>query len=250
MSLSVGGVLLDGIDQIRNDNADALDNAIKEKKRARSATPRVRKEPPSNLEPAAPQAPKELRVPAKIAKKITKNDQARANKGNPGYIKKMTIIQRYMDNPLIKSVLHQHVPHAVLQHTPKTEEEADAKLQEFKAALNSKRMDSKIDGLLGLAGSAVEWATDEGKLINMDLSGYAGALLADKDDVALELEEFKCEYGSYLAAPWWMRLGGYFLMKAKQVDTANTKFLATMAPDNNTNKQSTTTTTTTTSAKK
>lgn len=240
--MSVGGALMDNISAIRNDNADALDEAVKERKRARSATPRASAQRAST--PSAAQINKEIdrqatakakemakqdmRVPAAIAKKITKSDKERAARGNPAFLKKLTIIQRYMDNRTLAPILIDNVAHAVYAHSPKTEEEADAKLDAFKTALNAKRMDSKVDNLLGLGAKAVEWGTDEGRLVGMDLKGFAVKVMGDKEELRQEMEEFKCLYGHLLTAPWWMRVGMFYAEKAKDTDSQN-KFLGAPA---------------------
>lgn len=239
---SVGGALMDGISAIRNDNADALDESLREKKRARSATPRA--SAPRASTPSASQinkeierqatakakemARQEMRVPAAIAKKISKSDKERAARGNPAFLKKLTIIQRYMDNRTLAPILIDNVAHAVYSHTPKTEEEADAKLDAFKTALNAKRMDSKVDNLLGLGAKAVEWGTDEGRMVGMDLRGFASKVMGDKEELRQEMEEFKCLYGHLLTAPWWMRVGMFYMEKAKDTDSQN-KFLGAPA---------------------
>lgn len=219
---------MDGISAIRNDNADALDEAVRERKRARSATPRASAAPRASTPSAAQinkeiqtqakqlateMAKKEMRVPAAIAKKITKSDKERAARGNPAFLKKLTIIQRYMDNRTLAPILIDNVAHAVYSHTPKTEEEADAKLDAFKTALNAKRMDSKVDNLLGLGAKAVEWGTDEGRLVGMDLRGFAMKVMGDKEELRQEMEEFKCLYGHLLTYVFY----GLFHLPDRQV---------------------------------
>lgn len=232
MSVTVGGLgssAIGGLEMIRADNADQLDAAVHEKKRAKSGkTPKQAAAPKPQKQsatgdpgPSTRPTPSVLRVPASIAKKVAKDDKARAARGNPNYLKKLTIIQRYMDNRMLAPILIDRVSPTVYAHQPKTEEEADAKLQAFKVALNTNRMDNKVDHLLAMAATGVVYATNNGTLFNMDLTGYVERIWADKADVAVELEEFKCEWGSFLSAPWHVRLAMYFVQKAKETDSAN-----------------------------
>lgn len=232
MSSTVGGIggVLSGLEDISADNADSLDAALLQKKKAKAGKgpkPLSGDKAESSAKPkaAARATPSELRVPAAIAKKITKSDKERAGRGNPDFLKKLSILQRYTENRVLAPILIERVSPTVYSHQPRTAEEADAKLQAFKVALNASRMDTKVDHLLAMAASGVVYATNNGALFNMDLTGYVERIWADKHEVAIELEEFKVNYGDWLSAPWHVRLALYFMQKAKETDGAN-NFLA------------------------
>jgi len=221
---------LGGIEGIRADNAEKLNQQLIDRKKAKIGgvkKPRETKE--KDAAPAAP-TPAMLKVPAAIAKKVNASIAKKANQKNPAYWKKIRTIRNYLDNRVLAPILQANVDPDIIRMTPKTVEEAEEKIQAFKSALNKTTMNEKADKLLEAGGKLIQTCTGNGQMLDMDLTGYVSVIACNKKDAQVELEEFKCEFGDWLSAPWYVRLG-MFYFKAAQITNDRNKNLMGEAED-------------------
>lgn len=226
----LGGLMVGGLDRINTDNADVLDKVIiDKKKKAKEGTkapkPKTlaerKAEMAAHAELTGAGKQRELKIPAAINKKLNARSQARSARSNPNYLTKLGKIKRFKDNRTLAPIIIEHVPARVYNSDPQTEAECDAVLDAFKEALNAQRMDGKTEYLLAMGAKGIQYATGNGSLIGMNLSGLAEKVWADKEDVRTEIEEFKCEYGGLFKAPWYVRVLQFYGEKAREVHEQN-----------------------------
>lgn len=138
----------------------------------------------------------------------------------PSFLAKRRILGRYMGCKLWPVLLQNGDP-KILNSRVATEKDLDLILDHIRSTLKTLKIGDYMDSMLYFACDAFDKYSNHGAMFNMNINGFANEVMEHKDDIDVELEEFKCEYGDYMGAPLPLRILGFLSKRAVILDSKN-----------------------------
>lgn len=228
-----------GSGRIRASNAERLDNELRASKKNKAHQVKrtfeqmldaVTEDQPQPSESKAKQ-PKVTLADVKLSQRMHQGDKERSAAANKDLQSKLAIIRRYLNSEKIGPYIRENGDKAILAAKCTTVAEADVKLDHIHAICSSRGQGDNLVKAVCAGADAFERMTDQGRMIGMDLRGFAGTVFFNQDAYAWELEEMRCEWGSLFTAPWYVRFAGTMVALAYQTHLRNLKMGEPVASD-------------------
>lgn len=203
---------------IRADNADKLRKDFLDAKKGKAPSKRQYEDVVKEVVEVQPKKQKVSKGDVYRTQQLNQADQAKAVKANKNLQSKIQAIRRYETSKLLGPLIRGNGDKTLLCMKISNEADADLVLNHIREVCANQSPQDKLHGAIVAAAAFIE-ARSGGSLMGHDINGLAEAFYYSKSDMEQELEEFRCEYGNLINAPWWMRLS----VKAAQTTVAVVK---------------------------
>lgn len=212
------------VDSIRASNMDAVNREFSEKKRAERRPPSGPRTAAGKRARQADDGPSAPPPQGKRAKGATAEEAEKMRKervaADKGFASDRGRLYRYRTGKLWATLQAACDPR-VLNGPEATPAQVREKLKHIRETLGSLKSDAAIEKGLYFTCDAIDKFSDHGALFGMNITGYADEVMRSKDDIDMELEEIKAEYGDWLTMPLWARVSTFLADRARACHAKN-----------------------------